>query len=44
MARLKQWLKLAANFGGFPHFDAVKLATTTDELLSNLEMALRKAA
>lgn len=34
--RLKQWLKIAARFGDFPHFDAVKAASTVEELFSLL--------
>ncbi len=34
--RLKQWLKLASAFGEFDRFDAVKLATTPDELFAIL--------
>lgn len=35
--RLKQWLKLAATFGGFTGFDAVKRAATVEELLAALD-------
>ena len=34
--RLKQWLKIAANFGEFEGFDAVKLCETVDDLFSRL--------
>lgn len=44
LARLKQWLKLAANFGEFEHFDAIKHSVTVEELFVNLESALKKAA
>ncbi|HZH98958.1 MAG TPA: tRNA-dihydrouridine synthase family protein, partial [Fimbriimonadaceae bacterium] len=37
LMRLKQWLKIASNFGRFPHFDLVKRATTVDELFATLE-------
>lgn len=37
--RFKQWLKLAANFGDFVHFDAVKLSDTVEEFYRNLEHA-----
>jgi len=37
--RMKQWLRLAANHGTFPHFDAIKRAGTADELLANLQSA-----
>lgn len=36
VARLKQWLKLAANHGEFRHFDAVKYTQTTEELFQVL--------
>jgi tRNA-dihydrouridine synthase C len=32
--RLKQWLRLAAAYGTFAHFDAIKRATTAAELLA----------
>jgi tRNA-dihydrouridine synthase C len=35
--RLKQWLRLAAAYGTFAHFDAVKRATTAGELLAVVE-------
>jgi len=31
VTRLKQWLKLASNFGGFEHFDRVKHTQTVEE-------------
>lgn len=34
--RLKQWLKIAANHGGFVHFDAVKLAESVEEFFDCL--------
>ena len=37
--RLKQWLNLAATFGRFDRFDAVKRAGTVDELLAGLRPA-----
>jgi tRNA-dihydrouridine synthase C len=37
--RLKQWLKLASNFGDFEHFEAVKRSRSVDELLANLKCA-----
>ncbi len=44
VVRLKQWLKLASNFGDFRHFDAVKLSETAEELFANLDLALKRAA
>lgn len=44
VVRLKQWLKLASNFGEFRHFDAVKLSETPDELFANLDRAIQQAA
>jgi tRNA-dihydrouridine synthase C len=38
--RLKQWLKLAANFGDFGHFDAVKRTETVGEFFACLKTAL----
>jgi tRNA-dihydrouridine synthase C len=37
--RMKQWLKLAATFGEFTRFDAVKRAGTVEELLAGLRAA-----
>jgi tRNA-dihydrouridine synthase C len=37
--RLKQWLNLAATFGNFPHFDAIKRSRSVDELLTGLKNA-----
>ncbi|MCC7229813.1 MAG: tRNA-dihydrouridine synthase family protein [Fimbriimonadaceae bacterium] len=37
--RLKQWLKLAANFGNFTDFEAVKMARSATELLECLDIA-----
>ncbi|MCE9566254.1 MAG: tRNA-dihydrouridine synthase family protein [Planctomycetes bacterium] len=34
--RLKQWLKMAANFGAFTGFDAIKRATSVEELFATL--------
>lgn len=39
--RLKQWLKLAANFGDFKDFEAVKVARSATELLDCLENTSR---
>lgn len=35
--RMKQWLKLAATLGTFTHFDAIKRARSTEELLAILD-------
>ncbi|HJP81946.1 MAG TPA: tRNA-dihydrouridine synthase family protein [Fimbriimonadaceae bacterium] len=43
-ARLKQWLKLAANFGSFTQFDLVKRAETSAELLELLQNTAIEAA
>ena len=37
--RMKQWLKLAATFGTFSRFDAIKRAGSVEELLANLRIA-----
>lgn len=37
--RMKQWLSLAAKFGDFAHFDAVKRARSAEELLELLQAA-----
>jgi tRNA-dihydrouridine synthase C len=37
LMRFKQWLALATKFGGFPHFDRLKYATTTEEFFQILE-------
>jgi len=37
--RLKQWLNLAATFGDFRHFDAIKRSRSVDELLAGLKDA-----
>jgi tRNA-dihydrouridine synthase C len=42
--RIKQWLKLAANFGDFRDFDAVKRFETAVELLECLASSSRLAA
>jgi tRNA-dihydrouridine synthase C len=34
--RLKQWLKMAANFGNFTGFEAIKRASSVEELFANL--------
>jgi len=36
LARVKQWLSLAAKFGAFTEFDAIKRATTLEELFARL--------
>ncbi|MFO0808910.1 MAG: tRNA-dihydrouridine synthase family protein [Gemmataceae bacterium] len=38
--RLKQWLKLATTFGDFAHFDAIKRATSADEVIATLRGAV----
>jgi tRNA-dihydrouridine synthase C len=40
--RLKQWLKLASNFGDFEHFDAVRTTRSVDEFFHALEAALSR--
>ena len=40
LMRLKQWMKIANNFGDFSHFDAVKHATTVEEFFDLLRAAL----
>jgi tRNA-dihydrouridine synthase C len=40
LMRLKQWMKLANNFGDFTKFDEIKHATTVEEFFSFLESAL----
>jgi tRNA-dihydrouridine synthase C len=40
LTKLKQWLKIASNFGDFTHFDEVKHSITVDELFQNLELAI----
>lgn len=42
LMRLKQWMKIASNFGDFKHFDNVKHATTVDEFFDCLEAALNQ--
>lgn len=37
LSRLKQWLSMAAKFGAFTRFDAVKRAGTIDELFAGLD-------
>ncbi len=39
VARLKQWLKLAANLGAFRDFDEIKICTTPQEILQVLGKA-----
>ncbi len=43
LMRIKQWLKIASNFGDFLHFDAVKESTTVEEFFVRLEAASRAA-
>jgi tRNA-dihydrouridine synthase C len=40
LMRLKQWMSIAAKFGDFENFDAVKTAKTVDEFFANLERGL----
>lgn len=40
LMKLKQWMKIASNFGDFTHFDEIKQAMTTDEFFELLEKAL----
>jgi tRNA-dihydrouridine synthase C len=40
LMRLKQWMKIASNFGNFRHFDEIKHSTTVDEFFQCLERAL----
>ena len=40
LMKLKQWMKIASNFGDFKSFDEVKQAMTTDEFFDMLERAL----
>ena len=37
VVRLKQWLRLAATHGSFPHFDAIKRTRSADELFATLD-------
>jgi tRNA-dihydrouridine synthase C len=37
--RMKQWLRLAATFGTFTRFDAIKRASSVEELMANLGTA-----
>lgn len=39
LLRLKQWAKLASQFGIFPWFEAVKRAETIDQFFEALQMA-----
>jgi len=39
--RLKQWLKIAKNFGGFAHFDSIKETKLVDEFFGQLSIAVR---
>ena len=39
VSRLKQWLRLASQFGSFTRFDLVKRTETVDELFAALECA-----
>jgi tRNA-dihydrouridine synthase C len=40
VVRLKQWLNLAAKFGEFQHFDAVKRTENVDEFFATLSAAM----
>ena len=40
LMRMKQWLKIASNFGNFTHFDEVKQAPTIEEFFKQLEKSL----
>lgn len=40
LMRLKQWLKIATNFGDFEHFDAVKQALSLDEFFGRLTLEM----
>ncbi len=40
LMRLKQWMKIANNFGDFHHFDDVKHSTTVEEFFDGLERIL----
>jgi tRNA-dihydrouridine synthase C len=42
--RLKQWLKIAARYGSFSQFDAVKEASTVEELFVLLTASRHLAA
>jgi tRNA-dihydrouridine synthase C len=42
LKRLKQWLRIASACGTFAHFDRVKRATSTDELLAVVAAADRE--
>ncbi len=42
LMRLKQWMKIANNFGDFHHFDEVKHATTVDDFFASLSAALNQ--
>jgi tRNA-dihydrouridine synthase C len=39
LARMKQWLKLARLYGGFPHFDQLKTSSSVEELITILRRA-----
>lgn len=41
VARMKQWLKLASNYGDFQHFDAIKHCSKPDEFFAALRHALK---
>jgi tRNA-dihydrouridine synthase C len=41
--RLKQWLKIAANHGGFVHFHDVKLCESVDELFIRMDDVTRRS-
>jgi tRNA-dihydrouridine synthase C len=44
LARLKQWMNLAHQFGDFPHFAELKLVMSLDELFERLGRLERQAA
>jgi tRNA-dihydrouridine synthase C len=44
LARLKQWMNLAHQFGEFPHFAELKLVMNLDELFERLDRLERQAA
>lgn len=43
-ARMKQWLKIAGLYGGFPAFDEVKRAGSAEEIMAVVERAGRGSA
>jgi len=44
LMRLKQWMKLAHQFGAFPYFEDLKQTATLDEFFSRLRQLERNAA